>query len=60
MHFVRPFIPDTDELRRKYGESIQIQLIYEDLPVNDFNSLFREISGITANLYNIINLITKS
>ena len=33
------------ELRKMHGDSLPIQVIYEDQPVNDFKSLFLRLQG---------------
>ena len=35
----------VNELRKIHGDSLPIQVIYEDQPVNDFKSLFLRLQG---------------
>ena len=45
-----PFLFKTEHIREKYGNDIQIRVIYEDQPVNDFKSLFLRTHGESATL----------
>ena len=36
----------VEHVREKYGDGVAINIIYEDRPTTDFNSLFLALSGV--------------
>ncbi|XP_076467216.1 uncharacterized protein LOC143298283 [Babylonia areolata] len=46
----------TDYLRKKHGEKLSIQVIYEDQEKNDFNSLFKRLSDDTSYMSKFSNV----
>ncbi|XP_025112086.1 probable S-adenosylmethionine-dependent methyltransferase At5g38780 [Pomacea canaliculata] len=45
-----------DHLRNKHGPDLKIQVLYEDHPSNDYNSLFKTIYGETSYLSKLNNV----
>ncbi|XP_025112095.1 probable S-adenosylmethionine-dependent methyltransferase At5g38780 [Pomacea canaliculata] len=43
-------------LRNKHGPDLKIQVLYEDLPTNDYNSLFKTIYGSTSYIHKFDNV----
>ena len=35
----------TEWIKRKYGSTQEVQIMYNDLPENDFKTLFRRLAG---------------
>ena len=49
----------TDWVQDTYGEDQQVHIIYEDLPNNDYNTLFRNVEGwyFSTRIYRKLNRI---
>lgn len=45
MIWVATFV--TDLLKEKYGDDQEINIIYEDQPSSDYNTLFRRLHGMS-------------
>ncbi|XP_025112089.1 farnesoic acid carboxyl-O-methyltransferase-like isoform X2 [Pomacea canaliculata] len=45
-----------DHLRNKHGPDLKIQVLYEDQPSNDYNSLFKTIYGSTSYIHKFDNV----